>query len=124
MSGAFGRRSSFARGPGSKRYKTMPDFLRLIARVVVMHHASSILAAAVVVATATLAQAQGAAPPPAKPEMMQSCPGLVAARPPFAAKRRTAACGARTRSGSPDICRPFDLPDRKPATRAHRHRLQ
>ena len=49
MSGAFGRRSSFAREPGSKRYKTMPDFLRLIARVVVMHHASSILAAAVVV---------------------------------------------------------------------------
>jgi L-ascorbate metabolism protein UlaG (beta-lactamase superfamily) len=48
-----------------------------------MHHASSILAAAVVVATATLAQAQGAAPPPAKPEMMQSCPGLVAARPFF-----------------------------------------
>jgi len=29
------------------------------------------------------AQAQGAAPPPTKPEMMQSCPGLVAARPPF-----------------------------------------
>jgi L-ascorbate metabolism protein UlaG (beta-lactamase superfamily) len=48
-----------------------------------MHHASSILAAAVVVATTTLAQAQGAAPPPAKPEMMQSCSGLVAARPPF-----------------------------------------
>ena len=48
-----------------------------------MHHTSSILAAAVVVATATLAQAQGAAPPPAKPEMMQSCPGLVAARPSF-----------------------------------------
>ena len=48
-----------------------------------MHHASSILAAAVVVATATLAQAQGASPPPAKPEMMQSCPGLVAARPSF-----------------------------------------
>ncbi|MGB8157669.1 MAG: MBL fold metallo-hydrolase [Pseudolabrys sp.] len=48
-----------------------------------MHHASSILAAAVVVATATLTQAQGAAPPPAKPEMMQSCPGLVAARPSF-----------------------------------------
>lgn len=48
-----------------------------------MHHASSILAAAVVVATATLAQAQGAAPPPAKPDMMQSCPGLVAARPSF-----------------------------------------
>ena len=48
-----------------------------------MHHASSILAAAVVVATATLTQAQGAAPPPAKPEMMQTCPGLVAARPSF-----------------------------------------
>jgi L-ascorbate metabolism protein UlaG (beta-lactamase superfamily) len=29
------------------------------------------------------AQAQGAAPAPAKPEMMESCPGLVAARPPF-----------------------------------------
>ena len=48
-----------------------------------MHHASSILAAAVVVATATLAQAQDTAPPAPKPEMMQSCPGLVAARPPF-----------------------------------------
>lgn len=29
--------------------------------------------------------AQGAAPPLAKPEMIESCPGLVAARPPFAA---------------------------------------
>ncbi len=29
------------------------------------------------------ASAQGAAPPPAKPEMTESCPGLVAARPPF-----------------------------------------
>ena len=48
-----------------------------------MHHASSILAAAVVVATATLAQAQDTAPPAPKPEMMQSCPGMVAARPPF-----------------------------------------
>ena len=48
-----------------------------------MHHASSILAATVVAATATLAQAQGTAPPASKPEMMQSCPGLVAARPPF-----------------------------------------
>jgi hypothetical protein len=57
-----------------------------------MHHASSILAAAVVVATATLAQAQGAAPPPAKPEMMQSCPGLVAARPSF---YKTPHCGSR-----------------------------
>jgi L-ascorbate metabolism protein UlaG (beta-lactamase superfamily) len=39
-------------------------------------------AAAWVIATATQAAAQGAAPP-AKPEMTQSCPGLVAARPPF-----------------------------------------
>jgi L-ascorbate metabolism protein UlaG (beta-lactamase superfamily) len=38
--------------------------------------------AAWVIATATQAAAQGAAPP-AKPEMTQSCPGLVAARPPF-----------------------------------------
>jgi L-ascorbate metabolism protein UlaG (beta-lactamase superfamily) len=49
-----------------------------------MHHASStILAVAVVIAAATQAQAQGAAPPTAKPEMMQSCPGLVASRPPM-----------------------------------------
>jgi L-ascorbate metabolism protein UlaG (beta-lactamase superfamily) len=39
-------------------------------------------AAAWVIAAATQATAQGAAPP-AKPEMTQSCPGLVAARPPF-----------------------------------------
>ncbi|HET7384220.1 MAG TPA: MBL fold metallo-hydrolase [Pseudolabrys sp.] len=39
-------------------------------------------AAAWVIATVTQAAAQGAAPP-AKPEMTQSCPGLVAARPPF-----------------------------------------
>jgi len=51
-----------------------------------MHHALlKILAVfAAVFAGATQAQAQGAAPPPAKPEMLQSCPGLVAARPPFA----------------------------------------
>ena len=50
-----------------------------------MHNASlKILAAAAwaIVAT-TQAGAQGAAPPTAKPEMTQSCPGLVAARPPF-----------------------------------------
>jgi L-ascorbate metabolism protein UlaG (beta-lactamase superfamily) len=41
-----------------------------------------IFAAAWVIATTTQATAQGAASP-AKPEMMQSCPGLVAARPPF-----------------------------------------
>jgi L-ascorbate metabolism protein UlaG (beta-lactamase superfamily) len=39
-------------------------------------------AAAWVIATVTQAAAQGAAPP-AKPEMTRSCPGLVAARPPF-----------------------------------------
>jgi len=48
-----------------------------------MRHASSILVAAVVVATTTLAHAQGAAPPAGKPEMTQSCPGLIASRPPF-----------------------------------------
>src|SRR5262245_39531073 len=48
-----------------------------------MHHAiSTVLAAVVVLAAATQPRAQGAAPPSAKPEMMQSCPGLVAARPP------------------------------------------
>ena len=48
-----------------------------------MHNASlKIFAAAWVIATATQAAAQDAAPP-AKPEMTQSCPGLVAARPPF-----------------------------------------
>ena len=35
--------------------------------------------------------AQGAAPPPAKPEMVESCPGLVATRPPFAAPIRRVA---------------------------------
>ena len=49
-----------------------------------MYNASlKIFAAATwVIATVTQAAAQGAAPP-AKPEMTQSCPGLVAARPPF-----------------------------------------
>jgi L-ascorbate metabolism protein UlaG (beta-lactamase superfamily) len=43
-----------------------------------------ILSAAVwTIAVATQAAAQGAAPP-GKPEMTQSCPGLIAARPPFA----------------------------------------
>jgi L-ascorbate metabolism protein UlaG (beta-lactamase superfamily) len=51
--------------------------------VIIMHHAlATLLAAVVVFAAATQAQAQGAAPPSGKPEMMQSCPGLVAARPP------------------------------------------
>src|SRR6476659_3453879 len=42
-----------------------------------------IVALAWTIAAASQAVAQGAAPS-AKPEMMQSCPGLVAARPPFA----------------------------------------
>jgi L-ascorbate metabolism protein UlaG (beta-lactamase superfamily) len=49
-----------------------------------MHGASlKILAAATwaLAAAAGQACAQGAAPPPAKPEMTESCPGLVAARP-------------------------------------------
>jgi L-ascorbate metabolism protein UlaG (beta-lactamase superfamily) len=45
-----------------------------------------ILSAAFLAVAAGPAGAQGAAPssPPSKPEMTQSCPGLVAARPPFA----------------------------------------
>ena len=35
-------------------------------------------------AAVSSASAQGAAPPAAKPEMVESCPGLVATRPPFA----------------------------------------
>jgi len=60
----------------------MPDF-RAQLRGYLMQYASSILAAVVVVATSTLAHAQGVAPPAGKPEMMQSCPGLIASRPPF-----------------------------------------
>jgi L-ascorbate metabolism protein UlaG (beta-lactamase superfamily) len=41
--------------------------------------------AAAVMAAATPAFAQGAAPPAPKPEMTESCPGLVASRAPFAA---------------------------------------
>jgi L-ascorbate metabolism protein UlaG (beta-lactamase superfamily) len=50
-----------------------------------MYGASPNILAAIVwtVVAGTQAAAQGAAPP-AKPEMTQSCPGLVAARPPFA----------------------------------------
>ncbi len=44
----------------------------------------AIFAASAVFASVSLAAAQGAAPPVAKPEMMQSCPGLVANRAPFA----------------------------------------
>ena len=42
-----------------------------------------ILAAALVVVFAEQAAGQGAAPPPTKPEMTESCPGLIAARPPL-----------------------------------------
>ena len=50
-----------------------------------MHCASVkiITVAACVFAAVPRAQAQGAAPSPAKPQMMESCPGLVAAVPPF-----------------------------------------
>ena len=42
------------------------------------------MAASVVLATVSQVSAQGAAPPAAKPEMTESCPGLVAERMPFA----------------------------------------
>ncbi len=42
------------------------------------------IAASAVFATVNQASAQGAAPPAMKPEMTESCPGLVAMRPPFA----------------------------------------
>ena len=49
-----------------------------------MHNgALKILTAAFVIASAGQAGAQGAAPAPAKPEMTESCPGLIAARPPL-----------------------------------------
>ena len=43
----------------------------------------AVFAASVVFASANQAAAQGAAPPAAKPEMTESCPGLVAQRMPF-----------------------------------------
>ena len=61
----------------------------------------------------------GAARSAPTPEMTQSCPGLVATDRP----RIIPAC-AQSRSGAHHLCRPRDLPDRKPAARAHRHRLQ
>ena len=49
-----------------------------------MHNdALKILTAAFVIAFAGPARAQGAAPTPAKPEMMESCPGLIATRSPL-----------------------------------------
>src|SRR6478752_1628788 len=49
-----------------------------------MHNgALKILTAAFVIASAGQAGAQGAAPAPAKPEMTESCPGLIATRPPL-----------------------------------------
>ena len=44
----------------------------------------AVFAASAVFASASQAAAQGAAPPAAKPEMTESCPGLVAQRMPFA----------------------------------------
>ena len=43
----------------------------------------AVFAASVVFASANQAAAQGAVPPAAKPEMTESCPGLVAQRMPF-----------------------------------------
>jgi L-ascorbate metabolism protein UlaG (beta-lactamase superfamily) len=49
-----------------------------------MHNnALKIMAAAFVIAFAGQAEAQGAAPAPAKPEMTESCPGLIATRSPL-----------------------------------------
>ena len=42
-----------------------------------------VVAATILAAAIGGARAQGAAPIPPKPEMMESCPGLIAARPPF-----------------------------------------
>jgi hypothetical protein len=75
-------------------------------------------AAAWTIAVATQAAAQGVAPP-GKPEMTQSCPGLIAARPPFiepAALRLAALERDQVR-------RTFDLPDRKSTARSDCHRL-
>ena len=44
----------------------------------------TVAAVAALLALCGQASAQGAAPPAAKPEMTENCPGLVAARPPFA----------------------------------------
>ena len=43
----------------------------------------AVVTASAVFVGASQAAAQGAPPPPAKPEMTESCPGLVAARPPL-----------------------------------------
>ena len=57
--------------------------------------AAALAALAFAAAASAQVLAQGAAPaPPAKPEMMESCPGLVASRPPFAAPIRRVALNA------------------------------
>src|SRR5581483_1014918 len=84
--GGHGRRSSFTREVGGEgRQGVAHSRLFNSARVDAMHCASmKILTAAVCLGAAvTQTQAQGAAPSPAKPEMMESCPGFVATRPPF-----------------------------------------
>src|SRR5262249_50768562 len=95
FSGAHRRRSSFAREAGGERNQSMADSRVLIGAGDVMHWplVKIISGTAFVFAGVAQAQAQGAAPSPAKPEMMESCPGLVAARQPLvtpAAFRRTA----------------------------------
>jgi hypothetical protein len=82
--GAFGRRSSFGRETGSERCKSVSDFRgRIDAGHVMRNSALNILTAAFVIASAAPAVAQGAAPAPAKPEMTESCPGLIATRSPL-----------------------------------------
>jgi L-ascorbate metabolism protein UlaG (beta-lactamase superfamily) len=53
-----------------------------------MHCASVkiLVTTACIFAAGAQARGQGAAPSPVKPEMLESCPGLVAARPPFLAR--------------------------------------
>ena len=61
--------------------------------------------------------------PPPSPDVAQNCPGLVAriGRAPF---RPPSSLPRSRRPGPHHLCRPFDVPDREPAARAHRHRLQ
>src|SRR5215470_1308127 len=79
----FGRRSFFARC-GGKRRESVSDSCRSDGADSAMYTTSLKILAALLWAgaTATQAIAQDAAPP-AKPEMTQSCPGLVAAGRPF-----------------------------------------
>jgi L-ascorbate metabolism protein UlaG (beta-lactamase superfamily) len=71
---------------GGEAAETVPDSRGRngMGEVMLGRWLKAIFAASAVFASVVLAAAQGAAPPVAKPEMMQSCPGLVANRAPFA----------------------------------------